>query len=141
MSKCIQEIFIGNDLKSLKEQNLIDYNKEYDVRLKTFKECQKVIGKDLNSKHGMVPGFKQHIKESSNTNPMYFTVTYTKYLNGHGNYGSKSGLYIIIKKHPDSNIGMYTYCGFEAELFEIPEELKTKTSTTGLELWTKKLLP
>ena len=134
MSECIQEIFIGNDLKSLKEQNLIDYNKEYDVRLKTLKECQKVIGNNLNSKHGMVPGFKQHIKESSSTNPMYFTVTYAKYINVNENFRCKSGLHVIIKKHPQSNIGMYTYCGFEAELFEIPEELKTKTSTTGLEL-------
>ena len=134
MSKCIQEIFIGNDLKSLKEQNLIDYNKEYDVKLKTFKECQKVIGKDLNSKHGMVLGFKKHIEESSNTNPMYFTVKYGEYVGVNKNYGCKSGLHVIIKKHPQSNLGTYTYCGFEAELFEIPEELKTKTSTTGLEL-------
>ena len=132
MSKCIQEIFIGNDLKSLKYQNLIDYSKEYTVKLKTLEECQKIIGKGLDSKHGMVPGFKQHIKESSSTNHIYFTIKYAKYVNN--NYGCKSGLHVTIIKHPQSNIGMYTYCGFEAELFEMPEELKAKTQTKGLEL-------
>ena len=132
MSKCTQEIFIGNDLKSLKDQNLIDYNKEYDVKLKTLKECQKIIGKGLDSKHGMVPGFKQHIKESSNTNPMYFTIQYGTCLPG--NYVCKSGLFVTIKKHPFTLKGIYAYCVFEAELFEIPEELKAKTQTKGLEL-------
>ena len=82
----------------------------------------------------MVPRFKQHIKESSSTNPMYFTVTYAKYTNVNDNEACKSGLYVTIKKHPQSNIGMYKYCGFEAELFEIPEEIKTKILTKGLEL-------
>lgn len=93
-----------------------NYGDNIEVLLKSHDEIKQILGNDLRSVFGTLPGFKRHIESSTPEAPLGYTIR-KRNLEGLDNKQKKANPVQIVK-HPGSP--NYDGATYELNLFRLP---------------------